>query len=61
MGTTAQKCQAVGFESAFIIAKERIEYSLKFRKTPTVAIESVLVKEGSRLVLLYAATSKLKF
>ncbi|CAG9766114.1 unnamed protein product [Ceutorhynchus assimilis] len=46
LNTSTQKSQAIGFESGCIIAEERIDYSLKFRKTPTVAVESVMLKEG---------------
>ncbi|KAH1008076.1 hypothetical protein HUJ04_005224 [Dendroctonus ponderosae] len=46
LGTVPQKSQAIGIESALILAEERIDYSFKFRLTPTVAIESVLLKEG---------------
>lgn len=41
---TPQKMQAVGFEEGIKNAEERIEYSLKYRKTPTVAIENILFK-----------------
>lgn len=43
----AQQSQTIGLESGLILAEERIDYSYKFRKTPTLAIESVLLKEGN--------------
>lgn len=47
----AQQSQTIGLESGLILAEERIDYSYKFRKTPTLAIESVLLKEGNGFVV----------
>lgn len=36
----------IGFESAERSAQEKIDYSLKYRKTPTVALENLLFKQN---------------
>ncbi|XP_050305495.1 protein PRRC1-B-like isoform X2 [Anthonomus grandis grandis] len=45
LGTSVQQSQAIGFDAGLVIAEERIDYSMKFRKTPTVAFENILVKK----------------
>ncbi|XP_074032350.1 protein PRRC1-like [Leptinotarsa decemlineata] len=41
-----KKFQAVGFEEGKRNAEEKIEYSFKYRKTPTVAIENILLEQN---------------
>ncbi|KAG5889525.1 hypothetical protein JTB14_036616 [Gonioctena quinquepunctata] len=41
-----KKSQAVGYEAAKKNAEEKIEYSLKYRNTPSVAIENFLMEQN---------------
>ncbi|XP_066142940.1 protein PRRC1-like [Euwallacea fornicatus] len=47
LSTVPQKSQTIGIESGLVLAEERIDYSFKFKKTPTIAVESILLKEGN--------------
>lgn len=42
----SQKMLPIGFENGIKNAEEKIDYSLKYRKTPTVAVENILLKEN---------------
>lgn len=46
-----QKMQSIGFEDGMKIAEEKIGYSIKFRKTPTVSVENILFKQNEKYVL----------
>lgn len=48
LGMPVQKTQAVGFEKALNNAKDKIQYSFKFRKTVTVAIENLLLEHKKK-------------
>lgn len=41
-----QKMVPIGFNCGEKIALEKIDYSLKYRKTPTVAVENILFKQN---------------
>nr|CAI5852201.1 unnamed protein product [Callosobruchus analis] len=40
--------EAIGFEEGFKNAQEKLTYSLKFRNTPTVAIENIILEQNNR-------------
>ncbi|VEN63690.1 unnamed protein product [Callosobruchus maculatus] len=40
--------EAIGFEEGFKNAQEKLNYSLKFRNTPTVAIENIILEQNNR-------------
>lgn len=43
-----KKSLPVGFDVALKDAEEKIAYSLKYRNTPTVAIEDILFQQGDK-------------
>lgn len=43
-----KKSLAVGFEVGIKDAEEKIAYSLKYRKTPTIAIEDILFEQADK-------------
>lgn len=45
--------QPIGFENGLKNAEEKIEYSLKYRKTPTIAVENILLKENEKYNQLF--------